>query len=155
MNFDTAFDKVIGYEGGYTNNPADPGGETKYGISKRAYPMEDIAALTYERARYLYLRDYWGPAGCDALPEAIKFHVFDMAVNSGVKRAIITIQKVVSEVEDGILGVRTLRAAETMPASVFIAKFNAERLSLMTDLKTWPEFGRGWAKRIAENLKEA
>ena len=50
MNFDDAFVKLIGFEGGYVNNPADPGGETKYGISRRAYPGEDIANMTVERA---------------------------------------------------------------------------------------------------------
>lgn len=155
MDFDTAFSKLIGHEGGYSNNPLDPGGETKYGISKRAYPTENIAALTLDRAKALYLRDYWGPAGCDAMPDSAKFQVFDMAVNSGVHSTITTIQRVVSEVEDGILGPRTLRAVQSMPPSRFVARFNAERLLLMTDLKTWPEFGRGWAKRIAANLKEA
>jgi lysozyme family protein len=155
MNFDAAFEKLIGHEGGYSNNPADPGGETKYGISKRVYPAEDITNLTLDRAKALYLRDYWGPAGCDAMPDAAKFHVFDMAVNSGVRRTILAVQKVVSEVEDGVLGPRTLQAIQSMPSSRFVAWLNAERLLLMADLKTWPAFGRGWAKRIAVNLKEA
>lgn len=155
MNFETSFEKLIGHEGGYSNNPVDPGGETKYGISKRAYPTEDIANLTLNRAKALYLRDYWGPAGCDYMPETAKFHVFDMAVNSGVKITIRMVQRVVSEVEDGVLGPSTLQAIKNMPSPRFVAWLNAERLSLMADLKTWPAFGRGWAKRIAANLKEA
>lgn len=155
MNFDTAFDKLIGHEGGYSNNPLDPGGETKYGICKRVYPAEDIVNLTLDRAKALYFRDYWGPAGCEAMPEVAKFHIFDMAVNSGVRTTIRMVQRVVGEVEDGILGSNTLQAIQAMPSSKFVAWLNAERLLLMSDLKTWPAFGRGWAKRIAANLKDA
>ena len=155
MNLDAAFEKLIGHEGGYTPGVNDPGGETKYGISKRAYPGEDIAGLTLDRAKALYLRDYWGPAGCDAMPEPAKFQVFDLAVNSGVRAAVRLVQKVVSETQDGVLGPRTIQAVQAMPASRFVAFLNAERLLLMTDLPTWADFGKGWARRIAANLKEA
>ena len=154
MNFDDAFAKLIGHEGGYTNNSADPGGETKFGISKRAYPGEDIACLTLERAKEIYRRDYWGPAGCDAVPDAAKFQVFDMAVNSGVRQTIKTVQRAVGESEDGVLGPHTLQALQSMPAARFVARFNATRLAFMAGLPTWPTFGRGWALRIADNLLE-
>ena len=70
MDFDVAFERLIGHEGGYVNNPSDPGGETKFGISRRAYPSEMIRTLTLQRAKELYLRDCWGPAGCGVVPEA-------------------------------------------------------------------------------------
>ena len=70
MNFDVAFEKLIGHEGGYVNDARDPGGETKYGISKRAYPDEDIAGLTLERAKQIYRRDCWARRIADNLLEA-------------------------------------------------------------------------------------
>jgi len=155
MNFDQAFETLIGHEGGYVNDPRDPGGETKYGISKRAYPGEDIAGMTLERARELYRRDYWGPAGCDAVPDVVKFDLFDMAVNSGVKTAIRTLQRAVGTDDDGVLGPVTLQAIQSMHASRLVARFNGHRLQFMSSLATWPAFGRGWANRIAKNLMEA
>ncbi len=154
MNFDQAFNQLIAHEGGYVDDRRDAGGETKYGISKAAYPGEDIRAMTLERAKAIYARDYWGPAGCDALPDAAKLQVFDMAVNSGVKTAIKTLQRAVGSVPDGVLGPHTLQAIQSMPALRLVARFNGQRLALMADLASWPAFGRGWAKRIATNLME-
>lgn len=163
MNFDQAFERLIGHEGGFTNRHDDPGnltpgGEwkgTKYGISARAYPGEDIENLTLERAKAIYAKDYWGAAGCDAVPDAIKFDLFDMAVNSGVRAAIKTLQLAASETQDGILGPRTLLALQTMPQTRLVARFNGARLSFMAGLPNWPAAGRGWARRIAGNLMEA
>lgn len=155
MNFDTSFEKLIGHEGGYVNHPADPGGETKYGISKRSYPGEDIAAMTLEHAKAIYRRDFWGPAGCDTVPEPIKFDLFDMAVNSGVRQAVKTLQHAVGTKEDGLLGSATLEAAQGMSPDRVLMRFNASRLLFMTTLSTWSSFGRGWAVRIAENQLSA
>jgi lysozyme family protein len=154
MNFDAAFEKLLGHEGGYCNHPSDPGGETKFGISKRAYPGEDINGMTIERAKAIYLRDYWGPSGCDAVPPELKFHLFDMAVNSGVKQAIKTLQRAIGAFEDGALGPKTLQAIQSMPEARIVARFNGCRLAFMASLDTWPTFGKGWARRIAENLME-
>ncbi len=153
MNFEQAFEILLGHEGGISDHRADNGGLTKYGISKKAYPQEDIRALTVERAKEIYLRDYWGPAGCDAVPDQVKFDLFDMAVNSGVKSAIRTLQRSVDTTPDGVLGPRTLQAIQSMPVPRLLARFNGFRLELLTDLADWPSFGRGWAKRIAKNLK--
>lgn len=155
MDFDAAFERLIGHEGGYVNNPRDPGGETKFGISKRAYPGEDIAGMTLDRAKLIYRRGYWGPAGCDAVPDAIRFDLFDMAVNAGVRTAIKALQRSVGETDDGIIGPRTLQAVSSMPAPRIVARFNGERLARLADDVNWPAFGRGWARRIASNLKEA
>lgn len=155
MDFATAFERLIGHEGGYVNHPADPGGETKYGITKRSYPGEDIAGMTLERAKQIYYRDYWGPAGCDVVPDGIKFDLFDMAVNAGVKPAVKTLQRAAGETVDGVLGPRTITAATSMPAPRLIARFNGHRLHALTDLETWASFGKGWARRIALNLTEA
>ena len=158
MDFDASFERLIGHEGGYVNDPRDPGGETRYGVSKRAYPGEDIANLTLERAKEIYRRDYWGPAGCDAVPDGVKFDLFDMAVNSGVKASVKTLQRAAGLPEracDGVLGPQTLQAVQAMNSARAVARFNGARLAFMADLSTWPAFGRGWAKRIASNLLEA
>lgn len=155
MTFDDAFLRLIGHEGGYVNHPADPGGETNFGISRRTYPGEDIAGMTLERAKAIYKRDFWGPAGCDIVPEALRFDVFDMAVNAGVRRAVLALQAAVGETRDGIIGPRMLQAIQSTPIPRLIARFNGHRLEHMASLPHWPTFGRGWARRIASNLKEA
>lgn len=155
MDFDAAFSRLIGHEGGLVDHPADPGGLTNYGISQRSYPGEDIRGMTLQRAQDIYRRDYWGPAGCDVVPTGLRFDLFDMAVNAGVGRAVRTLQRAVGQVEDGIIGPRTLQAIQSTPAPRLVARFNGHRLEHMAGLPTWPAFGRGWARRIAANLMEA
>lgn len=153
MTFDDAFERLLGHEGSYVNNPADPGGETKFGISKRSYPGEDIKGLTVARAKQIYLRDFWGAAGCDAIPDPLRFDLFDMAVNSGVGAAVRNLQRSVGETADGVIGPRTLQAIQSMPSIRLLARFNGARLEFMAGLSTWPAFGRGWSRRIASNLQ--
>jgi lysozyme family protein len=155
MDFNTAFERVVGTEGGYVNDPRDPGGETKFGISKRSYPDEDIAGMTLNRAKDIYRRDFWEVARLDVMPEDVRFAVFDLAVNSGVVPAITMLQRAVGVNDDGILGPRTLAAVNATPASRVIARLCAERLRLMTDLKTFDTYGRGWTRRVLKILQEA
>lgn len=167
MDFDAAFERLLGHEGGFGNDRRDrgnwTGGEigkgtlkgTKYGISAAAYPGEDIENLTLERARELYRRDYWGPAGCDAVPPGVKYALFDMAVNSGVRAAVKVLQKSVGETVDGILGPRTLQAVQNMPADRLRLRFAANRLLLLTEAHSWPAYGRGWVRRVATDALEA
>lgn len=136
MNFDIAFDRLIGHEGGYTSGGNDPGGETKWGISKRAYPKLDIKSLTREQAKEIYRIDYWGMIGAPALSPAIAYQVFDCAVNSGVETAL-----------------RMLEMTHSSDDMKTIILFNAERLAYMTNLGAWLSFGRGWARRITANLR--
>lgn len=157
MNFDQAFEKLIGHEGGYVSAQqaklnSDPGGETKYGISKRSYPDEDIANLTLERAKQIYQQDYWTPAGCDLLPDGVRFDVFDMAVNSGVRASVKMLQQCVGVNTDGIIGPKTLQAVRNMPPTQLSARLNGARLVFMTTLPNWLPNSRGWARRIASNL---
>lgn len=152
MTFDEAFDRLIGHEGGYINSRADPGGETKYGISKRSYPGEDIQGMTLARAKEIYRRDFWGAGAIDALPEGIKFDAFDMAVNSGVTASIRVLQRVAGTTQDGIMGPATLLAINSIPPMRLAARFNGARLAFMAELPNWPNAGRGWARRIASNL---
>lgn len=165
MTFDDAFERLIGHEGGLSMKRADPGnwtgGEigkgqlrgTKYGISAASYPALDIRALTLDAAKAIYRCDYWNPTGCEAVPEALRFDLFDMAVNSGPRAAIRMLQTVVGADPDGILGPRTLQALGSMPVLRAAARFNGERLEKLASLPTWPSFSRGWARRIAANLK--
>ena len=168
MNFDQAFERLIGHEGGFQNSPKDRGNwtggvigqgrciGTKYGISAMSYPGEDIEHLTLERAKEIYKRDFWGPAGCDVVPDAVKFDLFDTAVNSGVLTAIKMLQRAAAVDGDGRIGPRTLLAANTMDPERLAARFNGWRLDFLNDNpRTWEAFGRGWAQRIADNLKAA
>lgn len=154
MTFDQAFEATVGHEGGYVNDPRDQGGETKFGVSKRAYPDEDIRGLTIMRARELYRRDYWDRCQCDQLPVWIAGQVFDAAVNSGVGKAAIWLQRAVGAQPDGSIGAQTIACARRADPGTAVARFNAQRLQFMTDLPTWAAFGRGWARRIAANLLE-
>lgn len=150
--FDRAFEAVIGHEGGYVNNPKDPGGETKYGITKRTYPGVDIRNLTLEGAKAIYLRDFWTPLRCEEMPYRTAQNVFDGAVNSGRTNSIKWLQHAAGVAEDGILGPITMAAAAKR-SPLLAARYNAARLEFLTNLKTWPTFGKGWARRIAGNLR--
>lgn len=151
MGFDEAFEKLIGHEGGYVNHPRDPGGETKFGITKRSYPREDIRNLTLERAKQIYKRDFWDKVHGDDLPYVVAFNLFDGAVNSGPSRAIKWMQEAAGVAADGIIGPQSLAAFHEGPEAL-AARYNGIRLRFMAGLSTWPTFGKGWARRIADNL---
>lgn len=152
-DFDEAFTRLIGNEGGYTNNPADPGGETKFGISKRAYPDVEIASLTLDQAKALYQRDFWNPLA-DAHP-AIKFQVFDFAVNVGMQTAIRKLQSAIGVADDGHWGPTSAGTLAQMDVNDVLMLFAAERLNFYTSLTKWDAFGKGWTRRIANDLRLA
>lgn len=154
MTFDQAFETVIGHEGGYVDHPSDPGGRTKYGISQRAYPNEDIPNLTLARAKEIYKRDYWDKVRGDELPDAIALQVFDAAVNQGVRSAIRMLQGAVGVNVDGVYGPVTHAAVWRTNPVLLAIRFNASRLEFLTTLPHWAQFGRGWARRVAHNLRE-
>lgn len=153
--FDTYIDRILGHEGGYVNDPRDRGGETKFGISKRAYPNVNIAALTREAAIEIYRKDYWGRMQGDLLPSDVAFQVLDAAINHGIGNAIRWLQRSVGVADDGALGPQSLAAIRSKSPVDILLCFNAERLEFYTKLSTWPTYGKGWAKRIAANLKYA
>lgn len=165
MNFDKAFELLIGHEGGYTANPKDAGNwtggkqgvgvnkGTKYGIAANSYPNLDIKNLTLDQAKAIYRRDYWDKVCGDKLPASLAFHVFDMAVNSGISRGVKLLQKTVGSTQDGIMGPATLRAAQAMDASAAIMLYNANRLKFYTSLSSFGTFGKGWTNRVANNLE--
>jgi lysozyme family protein len=154
--FDKAFDFTVGLEGGYVNNPKDPGGETKYGISKRAYPDVDIKNLTMEQAKTIYLNDYWKKCACDLMNYPLSDLVFDFAVNSGRKRAVIELQKLVEVNPDGVIGAATIakiNAVSGAASKAMCSTYLAIRLEFMASLPAWETFGKGWARRIAILLR--
>lgn len=151
--FDLAFDRLMGHEGGYTPGDGDPGGETKWGISKRSYPHLDIAELSREDAREIYLRDFWQRGRMDDLDPALSFQVFDFAVNSGIETAIRKLQAAAGVADDGHVGPVTIAALKAKGASDMVMLFAAERLDFWTRLSTWARFGKGWARRVAQNLR--
>lgn len=165
MNFDKAFELLIGHEGGYTQNPKDAGNwtggkvgvgvnkGTKYGIAANSYPNLDIKNLTLNQAKAIYKRDYWDKVKGDQLQPELAFHVFDMAVNSGVARGIKLLQKTVGTGEDGIIGPKTLTAASAMNVNQAVQVYNANRLQFYTSLSSFSTFGKGWVNRVANNLK--
>lgn len=150
--FDTAFDRLIGNEGGYVNNPHDPGGETQWGISKASYPSVNIRALTRDDAKLIYLRDFWTRIHADTMHPAVAFQAFDFAVNSGIETAVRYLQKALRVADDGHWGPITQKAVASTDLDDTLMRFNAYRLMYMTRLSGWPNFGRGWARRIAQNL---
>ena len=153
MDFDTAFDRLMGSEGGYVNNPNDPGGETQWGIAKRSYPNVDIANLTKDGAKEIYRRDFWDSLG--DTPASIKFQVFDFAVNSGIQTAIRKLQAAIGVADDGHWGdVSAAKLASLNPSAVLM-RFVAQRIRFWTSLSTWPTFGKGWANRAAADLDYA
>lgn len=127
--FDAAFEIVVGIEGGYVNDPKDPGGETRWGISKRAYPNLDIANLTLEQAKAIYFEDYWTPAGCETMRWELALCVFDACVNQGE-----SFGKLLPDDPVELMAQRALR---------YVRNPNFER------------FGHGWMRRLFTIFKTA
>lgn len=125
-SFDKAFEFVIGAEGKLTDDPLDPGGLTKYGISHRAYPTKDIRNLTLDDAKAIYRMDYWDKCDCDDLPFPLDIAMFDTAVNMGVGKAK-DIQMKSDNTIDGYLLIRCGEYAK---------------------LKNFSLYGRGWINRV-------
>lgn len=159
MDFDAAFTRLLGNEGGYVNDARDTGGETNFGVTKAVALANGytgaMADLPQATAKAIYYRSYWLPIQADVLPADCRFDVFDAAVNSGCAQAIKWLQRAVGVTDDGVFGPATLAAAKAEQGTVIAARFNGQRLMFMTGLKTWSAFGGGWSRRIAKNLMAA
>lgn len=157
MTFDDAFRKLLGVEGDYSDHPADPGGKTRYGVTesvaRAAGYTGDMKALPVDLAQAIYRRMYWDSVRADDLPPSLRYAVFDAAVNSGVKQAVKWLQRAIGATDDGIVGPKTITMARAAQPDSVMRRMLAQRLVFMTDLKTWPTFGRGWSRRIAEILE--
>jgi lysozyme family protein len=146
--FDRAFVDLLGHEGAYSNDPDDPGGETMWGVTvavARASgyngPMRDMPQST---AMAIYSTQYW-KGWMNSLDYALAFQVFDASVNSGPVQAIKWLQRSLGIKDDGLAGPQTLAAAQAADPVKTAVLFNVARLEFMTDLKTWPSFGKGRA----------
>lgn len=126
---------------------------TKFGVSAAAYPHLDIASLTLIDAQRIYRADYWTPIHGDELPPGIAFQAFDAAVNHGTSRAIMLLQQAAGANDDGVFGPKTALAVKTTPQLDLLARFNAARLRFYTNTATWPNHGKGWVRRVAQNLE--
>lgn len=156
MNFKDSLKVLLMHEGGYVNHPSDPGGETNYGITKRTAiafgyegSMKDIPMSLVET---IYKKAYWDEIKADLLPDEVRHHVFDAAVNSGPIRAVKWLQQAVGVEADGFIGQRTINAINALPAQNVVKKFSSLRLKYLTSLPTFPTFGKGWVNRVASYL---
>ena len=142
MNFDQAFDRLMGFEGGYVNNPADPGRATNFGITEAVARSHGYAGamqdLPRDTAKAIYLTDFWNEIRAETLPDPLRYAAFDTAVNCGVARTNSWLQA--SMFDDA-------------PPEQVVCRLMARRLAHYTNLtQLWPTFGRGWTIRCATIL---
>jgi lysozyme family protein len=162
-NFARSLVLVLKSEGGWSDNPADPGGATMKGVTLatfRAYikpggTKVDLRAITDEQLSACYRRQYWDAVAGDQLPDGVDYAVFDFAVNSGPGRAAKYLQRVVGTTPDGTIGPATIAAASSLPAGAVLDRLCDLRLEFLKSLGTWATFGKGWASRVASVRKDA
>jgi lysozyme family protein len=139
---------------GYVNDPADRGGETKFGVAKKANPDLDITNLTWEGAKRVYFKRYWLPGDCQDLPTRLALLHFDGCVNHGTGRAAIFLQRVVGAKADGDIGPATLKLVAQHDELVLIKKIAEARRQfyhqIVANDATQGKFLGGWLRRINE-----
>jgi lysozyme family protein len=160
-NFALCLKHLLMHEGGYVNHPSDPGGITNLGVTARVWeewvghPVDEkqMHALTPTLVAPLYRRKYWDACRADELISGLDYAVFDVAVNSGVGCAIKLLQSCVGATPDGGYGSITaalVKKAEQEDPIRLIELYCAKRLEFLESLKTFPVFGKGWSRRVAE-----
>lgn len=161
-SFEAAFAFITGasIEGGFGNDPRDRGNwtsgkvgvgalkGTKYGISAASFPLLDIANITLDQAKALYLAHYWVPIQGDGLPADVAFVVFDCAVNQGVHAAIVMLQQAAGASADGWIGPETLAAAKAGTSLDIVLEFCARRGVAYAEAEGMPVDGLGWMRRL-------
>lgn len=162
--FDTCFDRLILAEGGFSDDPQDPGNwtggrvgvgrlvGTKYGIAANTYPDLDIRNLSLEKAKEIYYRDWWQKAGADFLPQDMIFQLWQFAVNAGMGNGIRVLQRAAGVTADGVVGPITISAIQKMDKKDLPLRFIAFALKHYTSLNKFSNSGRGWTNRTAEAL---
>jgi len=167
QDFDRAFERLIGHEGGFTEDPRDPGNwtggrcgvglckGTKFGIAANTYSDIDIPNLTLAQAREIYYRDWWLKIGADRLGGPTAFQVWDFAVNAGMGTAKRALQRAVGVAQDGRIGEITLGAVSAMPQADLVRRFCAQRIRFYASLSKYDTYGRGWMNRVAGMLEYA
>ena len=151
MDFKTALEYILDFEGGLVDHPKDPGGITKFGISLRAYPnlgREGIRNLTKDKAAKIYETDYWDAMRCDELPTGIRLMAFDCAVNQGVGYARRCLQAAASVPVDGVVGPLTMEAVLQRDPEVLANRMANNRYLRYRRNKNWNVFGDGWMARL-------
>lgn len=146
---------IFEVEGGYVNHPDDPGRATNMGVTQatladwRGEPVnpEDVAQLTKEEAKAIYLSRYWQVVRGDQLPSGLDLYVADFAVGSGPKRAALELQRLVDTEDDGFIGQKSLEAVRKCDPLKLLLSYHAARMNFLLGLKHWDTFGRGWTNR--------
>lgn len=166
-NFARALKAVLAHEGGYVDHPKDPGGATNLGVTigtlsawlGRKASKGEVKALTVEAVKPIYRANYWDAIRGDDLPSGVDYAVFDFAVNSGPARAAIYLQNIVGTAPDGKIGPITVKAVAAyvsrFGAAQLVNELCSQRLAFLQRLSTWPTFGKGWGRRVAEVRVEA
>ncbi len=158
-NFPACWAQLLRNEGGYVDNPNDPGGATNWGVTEAVARANgytgDMRLMSQATAEAIAKREYWDVVHGDDLPAPLDFQVLDGAYNSGALRAAEWLQRAVGVQADGEIGPVTLAAVGRMDIAQIICGYNGARLAFLASLGTWADFGRGWANRIAHNLSLA
>lgn len=156
-NFEHALELVLVNEGGWSNNPKDPGGPTMKGVIQRVYDAyRDRHKLRRQSVRFIkppeiqaiYKAQYWDAVRGDDLPPGVDYAVFDYAVNSGPVAAAKALQRALGVTPDGHIGLVTLETARRANPAATIVKLVDGRSDFLHRLKTWNIFGRGWSNRL-------
>ena len=161
-NFKECLDLVLKSEGGYVNNPADPGGMTNLGVTKRVWQEytgheadeKEMRSLTPEKVAPLYEQKYWRPCYGEVLPRGLDFVVFSMGVNSGPGRSVKLLQSAIGCVPDGVIGPRTRELISDSNSATLIAKFSEARREYYKSLNK-PVFEKGWLNRVDHEEAQA
>lgn len=162
-NFEQCLALVLKHEGGYVNNPRDPGGRTNLGVTQKVWeewvghPVDEAAmkALGPQDVAPLYKKNYWDKIKGDQLPAGVDYACFDLAVNSGVGRAAKILQKAVGVNPDGAIGPATMDAVASSDARNLATEICDLRLAFLQSLPTFDTFGKGWTRRVQEVEKTA
>ena len=155
-NFENVLALVLKDEGGFSNDPRDPGGMTNLGVTKRVWEgfvghaVDEAAmrALTPADVTPLYRQNYWNRVHGDDLPAGVDYAVMDFAVNSGTSRAAKTLQRACGVTDDGAIGPATLAAVNSADPLTLIDAVCDERLAFLQTLPSFPTFGHGWTSRV-------
>lgn len=150
-----ALPRIAEHEGGYVNNPRDPGGPTRFGVIERTARKwgykGDMRFFPRETADEIFYQEYWLPIHGDDIPFSLAFQLCDMSVNSGPVQTIKILQSLLGVPSDGQFGPITLDAILRGRNSDLGVKFLRARHQFLTKLPTWPVFGKGWSARLLEN----
>ncbi|MFZ4807033.1 MAG: glycoside hydrolase family 108 protein [Hyphomicrobiaceae bacterium] len=161
---------VLAQEGGWTEDPHDPGGPTNRGIviadlaahhgvavnrATFAALREELRAIPEALVRTIYLERYWRPACCPDLPPPLALFHFDAAVNHGLTGAAVLLQRALRVTADGEIGPLTRRAARDGPIDATLARYAELRRRRYRELPHFWRFGRGWLARVDATLAEA